>query len=98
MLFTSVPHLCYFGTRGKFNEKAGTPQPSRTGELRNELPTTKSHRGFSDYMTAPDEAIEMSNNERSLEPLEMVINGQKARPKDAAFLSNSLRQFLGIKS
>ena len=54
--------------------------------------------GFSDYMTAPDEAIEMSNNERSLEPLEMVINGQKARPKDAAFLSNSLRQFLGIKS
>jgi hypothetical protein len=41
-------------------------------------------------------AIKMSNNQRSLEPLGTVVNGQKVTPKDAAFLSNSLRQFLGI--
>jgi hypothetical protein len=55
--------------------------------------------GFSDYMTAPDEAVvRMSNDQRSLETAGIVVNGQRARPKDAAFLSNSLRQFLGIKS
>jgi hypothetical protein len=43
-------------------------------------------------------SIKMSNDEKSLEPVGMMINGQKAPPKDAAFLSNSLRQFLGIKS
>jgi len=37
-------------------------------------------------------------NEKSLEPLGMEINGQKARPKDAAFLRESLRQYFGIKS
>jgi hypothetical protein len=40
----------------------------------------------------------MSNDEKSLESFGMMINGQKARPKDAAFLRNSLRQFLGIKN
>jgi hypothetical protein len=53
---------------------------------------------FNIYKPALLISIKMSNNERSLEPLGMVINGQKARPKDAAFLSKSLRQFLGIKS
>ena len=43
-------------------------------------------------------AIRMSNDERLLETVVIVINGQRARPKDAAFLSNSLRQFLGIKN
>ena len=43
-------------------------------------------------------SIKMSNNERSLEPLGTVINGQKARPKDATFLSGSLRSFLCITS
>jgi hypothetical protein len=42
-------------------------------------------------------SIKMSNNEKALEPLGMVINGQKARPKDAAFLRELLRQYLGIK-
>jgi hypothetical protein len=40
----------------------------------------------------------MSNDEKSLEPLRMVIGGQKIRPKDAAFLNQSLRQALGVKS
>jgi hypothetical protein len=40
----------------------------------------------------------MSNDEKSLEPLGMVIGDQKVRPKDAAFLSQSLRQALGVQS
>ena len=42
--------------------------------------------------------IRMSNDANSLEPLGGVIDGQQARPKDAAFLSQSLRKALGIKS
>lgn len=41
--------------------------------------------------------IKMSNDERSLETIGLVINGQRGRPKDAAFLSQSLRQYLGVK-
>jgi len=43
-------------------------------------------------------SIKMSSSETALEPFGMFFNGQKARPKDAAFLSQSLRRFLGIKS
>jgi hypothetical protein len=53
---------------------------------------------FNIYKPALMVSIKMSNDQRSLEPLGVVINGQKARPKNAAFLRNSLRQFLGIKS
>ncbi|SRR5258708_8050508 len=41
-------------------------------------------------------SIKMSNDEKSLAPLGMVINGQKATPRDAAFLKQSLRQALGL--
>jgi hypothetical protein len=41
--------------------------------------------------------IKMSNNENSLEPMGRLIEGGMQRPQDAAFLSNSLRQFLGVK-
>ena len=51
---------------------------------------------FNIYRPALMVSIKMSNNERSLEPLGTLINGQKARPKDAAFLSRSLRQFLRL--
>ena len=40
-------------------------------------------------------AIKMSNNKASLDPLGTFVNGQKVTPKDAAFLSNSLRQHIG---
>jgi hypothetical protein len=53
---------------------------------------------FNIYKPAISVTIRMSNDEQSLEPLGMLIGGQKIRPKDAAFLSQSLRQFLGIKS
>ena len=53
---------------------------------------------FNIYKPALMVSIKMSNNERSLEPLGTVINGQKARPKDAGFLSSSLRRFLRITS
>jgi hypothetical protein len=53
---------------------------------------------FNIYRPAISVTIRMSNDEKSLEPLGMVIGGQKVRPKDAAFLSESLRQALGIKS
>jgi hypothetical protein len=43
-------------------------------------------------------AIKMSNNKSSLDSLGATINGQKFSPKDAAFFSNSLRQFLGKKT
>jgi hypothetical protein len=52
---------------------------------------------FSIYKPALMVAIRMSNNEQALEPLGMTINGRRVAPKDAAFLSQSLRQFLGIK-
>jgi hypothetical protein len=41
--------------------------------------------------------IKMSNNESSLEPMGRVVDGGMQRPQDAAFLGNSLRQFLGLK-
>ncbi len=53
---------------------------------------------FNIYKPAISVSIRMSNDEKSLEPLGMVIGGQKARPRDAAFLQQSLRQALGIKS
>jgi hypothetical protein len=53
---------------------------------------------FNIYRPAISVTIRMSNEEKSLEPLGMVIGGQKVHPKDAAFLSQSLRQALGIKS
>ncbi len=45
-------------------------------------------------------SIKMANDQKSLEPFGAFVPalGGKARPKDAAFLSQSLRQFLGIKS
>jgi hypothetical protein len=43
-------------------------------------------------------SIKMANNESSLEKFGCFLFGRQARPKDAAFLSQSLRQFLGIKS
>jgi hypothetical protein len=43
-------------------------------------------------------SIQMSNGEKSLQSLGMFINGQNVRPKDAAFLSQSLRQVLGIRN
>jgi hypothetical protein len=51
---------------------------------------------FSFYKPGIMVSIKMSNNEKSLESFGIVINGQKVRPKDAAFLSQSLRQALGI--
>jgi hypothetical protein len=42
-------------------------------------------------------AIKMSNNQNELEGIGMVLNGQRAKPRDAAFLSQSLRQYLGVK-
>jgi hypothetical protein len=51
---------------------------------------------FNIYKPAVMASIRMSNDEKALEPLGMVINGQKARPKDAAFLRASLRQALGL--
>jgi hypothetical protein len=55
-------------------------------------------RTFNIYKPGLSVAIKMSNRESALEPFGAFFNGQKARPKDAAFLSRSLRQFLGIKS
>jgi hypothetical protein len=53
---------------------------------------------FNIYKPAISVSIRMSNDEKSLEPLGMVISGQKVRPRDAAFLQQSLRQAFGIKS
>jgi hypothetical protein len=39
-------------------------------------------------------AVRMSNNEKQLEGIGIIVNGQRARPKDAAFLSQSLRVHL----
>jgi hypothetical protein len=43
-------------------------------------------------------SIKMSNNEKSLEPYSAFVFGYRTHPKDAAFLRQSLRQYLGIKS
>jgi hypothetical protein len=43
-------------------------------------------------------SIKMSNNEKALAPFGMMTNGQKATPRDAAFLRGSLRQALGLKN
>jgi hypothetical protein len=50
------------------------------------------------YKPAVQLGIRMSNNEKQLEGVGMIINGQKARPKDAGFLSQSLRHHLSIRS
>jgi hypothetical protein len=42
--------------------------------------------------------IKMSNNAKSLQPSESFMFGHHTEPKDAAFLRQSLRQYLGIKS
>jgi hypothetical protein len=36
--------------------------------------------------------IKMANSEAALEPYGLFVDGQKARPRDAAFFGNSLRQ------
>jgi hypothetical protein len=51
---------------------------------------------FRFYKPAVMISIKMSNDEKSLAPVGMVINGQKATPRDAAFLKQSLRQALGL--
>ena len=51
---------------------------------------------FNIYKPAIMISIKMSNDEKSIAPLGMVINGQKATPRDAAFLRQSLRQALGL--
>jgi hypothetical protein len=43
-------------------------------------------------------AIKMSNDVKSLEPNSALVLGYHTHPKDAAFLRQSLRQYLGIKS
>jgi hypothetical protein len=53
---------------------------------------------FNIYKPAVMISIKMSNNEKPLAPLGMVINGQKATPRDAAFLRASLQQALGLGS
>jgi hypothetical protein len=50
------------------------------------------------YKPAVQVAIRMSNNEKELEGIGIVFDGQRARPKDAAFLAQSLRAHLGIKT
>jgi hypothetical protein len=40
----------------------------------------------------------MSNSEKSLQPYESIILGRHTHPKDAAFLRQSLREYLGINS
>ena len=42
--------------------------------------------------------IKMSNSEKSLQPYESIILGRHTHPKDAAFLRQSLREYLGINS
>ena len=37
-----------------------------------------------------------SNNQNELQGIGLFLNGQRARPKDAAFLAQSLRQYLEI--
>jgi len=64
----------------------------------NAYTTVSPPQTFNIYKPAVMVAIKMSNNEKSLESLGIVINGQKALPKDAAFLSNSLRQYLSVKA
>jgi hypothetical protein len=55
-------------------------------------------RTFSFYKPGILVSIKMSNDERSLESLGMIMNGQRARPQDAGFLTQSLRQHLGIRN
>jgi hypothetical protein len=42
-------------------------------------------------------SIKMANDPVALDRYGMFLNGQKLHPKDAAFLSASLRQYLGIR-
>jgi hypothetical protein len=49
------------------------------------------------YKPALMVAIKMGNDENALLPFGIVVGGQKTRPKNAAFLSQSLRQYLGVK-
>jgi|SRR5271166_3439905 len=41
--------------------------------------------------------IKMSNSQKELEGIGLIINGRRAEPKDAAFVSQSLRAHLGVK-
>lgn len=59
--------------------------------------TVNPPRTFSFYKPGILVSIKMSNDEKSLEPLGVIINGQRARPQDAAFLAQSLRAHLGVK-
>jgi hypothetical protein len=40
----------------------------------------------------------MSDNEKSLEHYESFMFGHRIEPKDAAFLRQSFRQYLGVKT
>jgi hypothetical protein len=53
---------------------------------------------FNMYKPAISVSIRMSNDEKSLELFGMIVGGQKVRPRDAAFLQQSLRAALGIKT
>jgi len=75
-----------FGSFGTYNGSATASTvvtPSQTFRIRKP-----------GYMVA----IKMSNDLNSLKSIETVIGGVKQYPEDAAFLSKSFRQFLGIKS
>jgi len=52
---------------------------------------------FRFYKPGIQVVIQMAADPRQLETNALVFNGRKARPQDAAFLSQSLRGHLGIK-
>jgi hypothetical protein len=65
--------------------------------MANAIPIITSSQTLKILRPAVSMRIRMSNDEQSLEPLGGVIDRQEARPQDAAFLSHSLRQALGIE-
>jgi hypothetical protein len=60
--------------------------------------TFTSPQTFHIYKPGVMASIRMSYDEKPLEPFCMVVNGQKARPRDATFLQASLRQALGLRN
>jgi hypothetical protein len=53
---------------------------------------------FRFYKPGIQVAIQMANDQKQLETNALVLNGRKATPQDATFLTQSLRQHLGIRS
>ena len=45
-----------------------------------------------------EDVIQMATEARKLETNALALNGRKAKPQEAAFLSQSLRGHLGIKT